>query len=300
MAENKFDFHSVVELTKLCEEHGMTVGEVAMNDAAYDYGMKLADVRKEMEKRLDVVMKSIEDGLQIKERTMSGLSGGDSRKLNHLGNRESVLGENLHNAITYSFAITENNALNGKIVAFPTAGSSGVVPGALVSMYEARKVSYERLISGMFAAGAVGIIIAENAMISGAAGGCQAEIGSAGAMAAAGMAEMLGLKVDSVFDSAAITLKGMLGLVCDPIAGLVECPCIKRNALAISNAYTAVEMSLAGVKSNVPLDEVIAAMKEIGINMNPKYKETAEGGIATTKTGRMVWKKLFGKDIGIK
>jgi L-serine dehydratase len=295
---NKFEFHSAVELAKLAEEHGMTIGEVALNDAAYDYGMKISEVRNEMEKRLDVVMDSIKTGLQIKERTASGLSGGDARKLKHLGIAESILGSNLHRAVTYSFAITENNALNGKIVAFPTAGSSGVVPASLVAMYECKKVSYEKLLMGMFAAGAVGIIIAENAMISGAAGGCQAEVGSAGAMAAAGIAEMLDLKIDNVLDSAAITLKGMLGLVCDPIAGLVECPCIKRNAVAVSNAYTAVEMTMAGIRSNVPLDEVITSMKEIGLAMNPKFKETAEGGIATSKTAKMVWKKLFAKDIG--
>lgn len=292
---NKFDFHSASELLRIADTHGMTLGEVALNDATYDQGQKMALVKAEMQKRIDVITNSVKDGLEIHARSRSGLSGGDAFRLNKMSVEDSILGGVLHKAVTYSLAITESNAMNGKIVACPTAGSAGVLPAALIALMQERKLTEDDLVMGMFAAGSVGIVIAENAMIAGATGGCQAELGTAAAMAAAGLGEMLGLHPDMCTDAAAIALKGMLGLVCDPIAGLVECPCVKRNAIAVGNAFIAVEMVMAGIKSNVPLDEVIGAMKEIGVAMHPKYKETAEGGIAATKTGRMVEKTIFSK-----
>jgi L-serine dehydratase len=244
---------------------------------------------------VSITSESITFGISNDKRTRSGLAGGDAKKLNDL--RDTIVGNELHASITYAMAITEANALHGRVVAFPTAGSAGVVPATLLGFAKCRKIPNDVLVKSYFVAGAIGIIIAENAMISGAAGGCQAEVGSAAAMAAAGLGYICGLNDQQIMDASAIALKSMLGLVCDPIAGLVECPCIKRNAIGVANAYTAVEIVKSGIESNVPLDEVISAMKEIGLKMNPKYKETAEGGIAATKTGKLIWQKLFGKQI---
>lgn len=292
-AMNQYEYNTANELLNLTEKYKVSIGEIALQDSANDYGLGTPYVVAQMQKRITVIENSIKEGLKIETRSKSGLSGGDAKKLNEMDLNKSVVGEILHDAIKKSFAVTESNAANRRIVAFPTAGSSGVVPGALFALYEKKSLSQEKLINGMFAAGAIGIIVAKNAMIAGATGGCQAEVGTAGAMAAAGLAEMLGLTAQQGLDAAAITLKGMLGLVCDPIAGLVECPCIKRNSMALANAYTAIEMVSAGIQSNVPLDEVIGAMERIGNSMNPKYKETSKGGIAVTETGKKIWNRLF-------
>ena len=185
----------------------------------------------------------------------------------------------------------------GKIVAAPTAGSCGILPGAIGAVLKTKDVKKEDAVMSLFTAGAIGMVIANTASISGAEGGCQAECGSASAMAAGAIVEMCGGTPEMVGHATAIALKCILGLVCDPVAGLVEVPCIKRNASGVSLAFTAAELALAGIKSAIPVDEVIIAMKKVGDSMPSALRETAEGGLACTATGKRLQKEIFGKTL---
>ncbi|MCK9918257.1 L-serine ammonia-lyase, iron-sulfur-dependent, subunit alpha, partial [Microbacteriaceae bacterium K1510] len=203
-------------------------------------------------------------------------------------------GPTLLNAVSMSVAVNEVNAAMGTIVATPTAGACGIVPGTLFAVSQKLNPSREEMVNYLFTAGAIGYCIANNAFISGAAGGCQAEVGSATAMAAAAIVEMAGGTPEQSAQAVAIALKNMLGLVCDPVAGLVEVPCVKRNAMGAAIATVAADMALAGIKSVIPTDEVIEAMYRIGCSMPTTLKETAQGGLAATQTGRMIEAKIFG------
>lgn len=194
--------------------------------------------------------------------------------------------------MAYAIAVGEQNARMGRIVAFPTAGGAGVVPGVLFSCAEHFKAGKRKLLRGLFCASAIGIVIAEGSTISAAKGGCQAEVGAAVSMAAAGLTEMRGGSPEQCFDAAAIAFKSYLGLACDPLAGLVEVPCIKRNAIGCMAAIGASDMVISGVQSYVPFDEVVRAAKDIGRTMPKTIKETALGGLAITPTGNRVKKKL--------
>lgn len=182
----------------------------------------------------------------------------------------------------------------GKIVAAPTAGASGILPAVLIVCGEKRGFDDEKICRGLFTAGAVGCIIAKNASIAGASGGCQAETGSAAAMAAGALAELCGADTQTVLDAAAIALKNVMGLVCDPVGGLVECPCIKRNAIGAANAVLSCDLALAGIRSLIPFDEVVSAMKSVGDQMHSDLKETARGGLAATPTAQRLSQKLTG------
>jgi L-serine dehydratase len=292
MAISKYDFTTASSALSLCEKYGIGFAELTLRREEELQEKAVSEIRRAMKNRLGVMREAIASGFAKRERTISGLSGGDADKLLRNKRADNLLGEALYKAINYSFAILETNAGFGRIVAYPTAGSAGTVPGSLLAASEVLLGTEEHLISAMFASAGIGLIIAENAMLAGATGGCQAEVGSASAMAAGALVELRGGSPTQVFSAAAIALKGLLGLVCDPVAGLVECPCIKRNATAISNAFMASEIVLAGVESNIPFDEVVVAMKRIGENMHPSLRETAEGGIATTPTGLKVWDKI--------
>jgi L-serine dehydratase len=198
------------------------------------------------------------------------------------------------NALIKALSASETNACMGKIVAAPTAGSCGILPSVLMTIATERKLDDEQLVMALFTASAVGIVIANKASISGAEGGCQAECGSASAMAAAALVELCGGSPAMVEHACAIAIKSVLGLVCDPVAGLVEIPCIKRNAMGAANAFVSADMALAGIESKIPVDEVIHAMKVIGDCMNPAFKETAEGGLAATPTAKRLMKEVFG------
>jgi L-serine dehydratase len=196
-------------------------------------------------------------------------------------------------AITRAIAIAEYNAAMGKIVAAPTAGSCGILPAAILTMME-HGASEKDAVMALFTAGAFGMVIMNEASIVGAEGGCQAECGSAAALAAATLAEMAGGAPDMAAHAAAIALKNQLGLVCDPVAGLVEVPCVKRNAAGISCAITSADMALAGIKSVIPVDEVISAMREVGETLPQALRETGAGGLAVTPTGLALRQKIFG------
>jgi len=214
---------------------------------------------------------------------------------NYIKSGKTLTGNLLLDAVSKAVATNEVNAAMGTICATPTAGSAGVVPGTLFAVKEKLNPTRMEMIEFLFTAAAFGFVVANNASISGAAGGCQAEVGSASGMAAAAIVELAGGTPAQAAEAMAITLKNMLGLVCDPVAGLVEVPCVKRNAMGASNALTAADMALAGIKSKIPCDEVINAMYLIGQRMPLAHKETAEGGLAATPTGKRLAKEIFGE-----
>lgn len=254
-----------------------------------------AEVLARMEAILAVMEESIAAGLKG-PRSKGGLVGGDGQKLQKYlaSKRQSMLGNFIGKAVVYSMAVGEANAAMGRIVAAPTAGSSGVLPAVLFVLKEEYGVNSLDLAKGLVVAGAIGAVIASRASLAGAAGGCQAECGSAGAMAAGAMVSLLGGTPAQVGNAVAITIKNMLGLVCDPVAGLVEVPCVKRNAGAVAQAIVAAEMALAGIESVIPVDEVIDAMDSVGQSMHCSLKETAQGGLAITPTALALTEKIFG------
>lgn len=245
---------------------------------------------------LEVMEESIAFGLTGAE-SKGGLAGGGALKLQTVlqtGGQEPLCGPVMAGAVVRALAVAEANAAMGRIVAAPTAGSSGVLPAVLFTLKETRNFSYEDLAGGLAVAGSIGMVIASRASLSGAAGGCQAECGSAAAMAAGAAVAMCGGTSEQIGWAVAIALKNMLGLVCDPVAGLVEAPCVKRNAGAAAQALVAADMALAGISSVIPPDEVIDAMAEIGAAMPCSLKETARGGLAATPTARRCRENLFG------
>lgn len=248
-----------------------------------------------MTSMLTVMQESIRAGLSgLKSK--GGLVGGDAAKLQQYFAEERshmIFGKTMSKAIMIAVAVGEANASMGRIVAAPTAGSSGVIPAILFSLKEEKDFSTEQLATALVVAGVVGMIIASRASLSGAEGGCQAECGSAGAMAAAAVVALFHGTARQIGNAVAITLKNMLGLVCDPVAGLVEVPCVKRNAGAAAQAMVGAQMALAGVDSVIPVDEVIDAMAAIGLSMPCSLKETAQGGLAATPTGLRLAKKIF-------
>jgi L-serine dehydratase len=230
---------------------------------------------------------SVAAGLQIDQRSRSGLSGGDSRRLyaHSQGERTSALGAVFERSIAYGLAVLETNAAFGRIIATPTAGSAGIAPACLLTWQEAREASDEEVSRALFTAAGIGKVIGHGACFSGAQGGCQAEIGSACSMAAAALCELDGGTPEQVVQAAAMALQNTLGLVCDPIGGYVEVPCMMRNGLYTLHAFGASAMAIAGLRSIVPFDEVVGALREIGEKMPRIYKETSEGGLAATPTG---------------
>ncbi|MEG1547421.1 MAG: L-serine ammonia-lyase, iron-sulfur-dependent, subunit alpha [Clostridia bacterium] len=286
-----FDFFSGEALLSLCKQHDMTISQVMIQRELQIGNLSVCALREEMAQNLAVMRASIEKGLAQDQCSVTGLTGGDAEKLNDYA-AKAHMGSRMARVVAASMAVVEVNAGMGRIVAAPTAGASGILPGALIVCGEECGWSDDQLIDGLFTAAAVGALIARNATISGAEGGCQAETGTAAAMAAAAIVELSGGKPPIALHAAAITLKNVMGLVCDPVAGLVECPCIKRNALGAVNAVLCADMALAGISSMIPFDEVVMAMKSVGRLMSPDLRETAKGGLASTPTGKAMARRL--------
>ena len=271
------------------ETKGIKISEVILQNQIEELEQSEPVLIERMRTNLNVMRESVQAGLVGKRRSLSGLVGGDAAKVEIYREKGgSLVGEVMSGAIAKALAVAEVNACMGKIVAAPTAGSCGVLPAVLLAVEESRQVSERELLMALFTAAGLGMILAERASVSGAEGGCQAEIGSAAAMAAAAAVELAGGSPRQTADAAAIAMKSMLGLVCDPVGGLVEVPCVKRNATGAMIALMAAEMALAGVKSAIPVDEVIDTMGEIGKQMSCSLKETAQGGLAVTPTGRRI------------
>lgn len=249
-------------------------------------------VLTEMHENAVVMQQSIEIGLSgIKSR--SGLSGGDAQKISQ-STVPSLVGSSMRRAIMRAIAVGEANAAMGKIVAAPTAGASGILPAMLLTLKEDFKLTDDELAQGLIVAGGIGLVIAKRACIAGALGGCQAECGSGAAMAAGMAVYLLHGSPQQICNAVAIAIKNMLGLVCDPVAGLVEVPCIKRNAGSIGQAMIAAELALMDIVSVIPVDEVIDAMKNVGDAIPHTLRETALGGLAVTPTGLSIHQKIFG------
>ena len=248
----------------------------------------------QMEESLQVMEKAVESGMDPRLRSTSGLTGGDAWKMMKYGKTGGITGSFMTGAMARALAVSEYNAAMGKIVAAPTAGSCGIMPGCLVSVMKERGIAREKILRGMFTAAGFGMVIAKRASVSGAQGGCQAECGSAAAMTAAALTEIMGGTPQQAADACAMALKNQLGLVCDPVAGLVEIPCIKRNVAGIMIAFSSADMALAGIVSKIPVDEVVDAMKEVGDSLPCALKETAQGGLANTPTARRMRESVFG------
>ncbi|MDG5788232.1 L-serine ammonia-lyase, iron-sulfur-dependent, subunit alpha [Evansella sp. AB-P1] len=288
-------FKNVEELVALANKENIKISEVMIRQEVDQHERSRKEIINQMEKNLDVMEKAVERGTTEQVKSVSGLTGGDGKKLyEYMQKNETLAGPFILEAVAKAMATNEVNAAMGTICATPTAGAAGVVPGALFTVKNKLNPSREEMVRFLFTSGAFGFVIANNASISGAAGGCQAEVGSATGMAAAAIVEMAGGTPDQSAEAMAIALKNMLGLVCDPIAGLVEVPCVKRNAFGASNAIVAADLALAGIVSRVPCDEVIDAMYRIGEVMPSTLKETAEAGLAATPTGRYYKEKIFG------
>lgn len=288
-------FRNVADLVDQAVSQNKPIHALMIEQECEATGLPRERVIEKMDENLRVMEQAVERGLQG-VRSLSGLSGGDAVRLQaYRQSGRSLTGPVFLEALTYAVATNEVNAAMGIICATPTAGSAGVVPAVLLALRDRLGMSREDQIHFLFTAGAFGGIIANNAMISGAAGGCQAEIGSASAMAAAAAVEAAGGTPAQSAQALAIALKNMLGLSCDPVAGLVEVPCIKRNAAGAANALCAAELALAGVESRIPCDQVIDAMLKIGQSMPVALRETAQGGLASTPEGRAIRKRVFQK-----
>lgn len=288
-------FRNVSELVELAVSKSIPISEVMILQEMEVTGRDRETVMDLMKKNLDVMEQAVERGIKEGVKSHSGLTGGDAVLLQkYIESGKSLAGKTVLDAVSKAVATNEVNAAMGTICATPTAGSAGVVPGTLFALRDKLEPTREQMVRYLFTSGAFGFVVANNASISGAAGGCQAEVGSATGMAAAAIVELAGGTPEQSAQAMAIALKNMLGLVCDPVAGLVEVPCVKRNAIGASIAITAADMSLAGITSRIPCDEVIDAMYKIGESMPTALKETAQGGLAATPTGRELEAKIYG------
>lgn len=299
-----FIFHNTKDLLERCKENSMPIWEVMLQ-----YEMQMSPRTKEeiwtmLEQRLQVIFDGVDAAIEHPEMSPSGMAGKsapllargvhDFKKLE----KELLLNESCIRAMLGAVATGENNARMGVILAFPTAGAAGVLPGVIYGAKHKLDLNRDQMVQMMLTASAVGIIIANSATLSGAAGGCQAEVGSATAMAAAALTEVRGKSPETTMHAASLALKNMIGLACDPIGGLVEVPCIKRNGIGAVFAMSASDMAYLGVESFVPFDEVVRAMREVGDLMSPKIRETALGGLAVTPTGQAVAERMGLLNIG--
>lgn len=295
VANMDFNFTSGSALLKICEDASLPISQVMMER---EYELKeTPEIEDRMKRAYGIMKEAIATSLARSERSMGGLIGGEARKLDDLRKRgENICGSPISKAITYAMGVLECNASMGLIVAAPTAGSSGVLPGVLVALQEECGFSDEDMETVLFNAGAIGYIIARNATVSGAEGGCQAEVGAASAMAASAVVELMGGSPSQCLDAAATAIANVLGLVCDPVAGLVEVPCQKRNAMGAANALVCAEIALAGIENIIPFDETVGAMYRVGKSMPCELRETALGGIATTPTAQRLSTERYGRD----
>ena len=286
-------YQAIDELVKTAISEGKNISDIVINQQAMEQHCTIDELYQQMACTLEVMRESVQSGVKSKHRSPSGLSGGDAYKLlDAVKKGHTVGGTTLDMALVRALAVTEVNATMGRIVAAPTAGSCGILPATILTVMETKDVPEHKAIMALFTAGGIGLVISKQATISGAQGGCQAECGSAAAMAAAAIVEMVGGSPRQAAHACAIALKNVLGLACDPVAGMVEVPCIKRNAIGAANAFVAADLALAGIESAIPADEVVQAMRSIGLQMPAALKETAEGGLASTPTGRELAQKL--------
>ncbi|GAB6107149.1 L-serine ammonia-lyase, iron-sulfur-dependent, subunit alpha [Fusibacter bizertensis] len=289
-------FTSGLDIINYCNKTNQRLHEVSLSSEIEKTGRSYGYIRDYLKNVLHVMENAVAAGINDDDNHIKGkIIGNDSVLLRRrIETSKTVCGDTVAKAVAYALSTMEVNASMGKVVASPTAGSCGVLPAVLMTTKERFSLSEENLLEGLLAANMIGTIVAKNATISGAEGGCQAEVGTASAMASGAVVYMLGGTPEQVFNAAAMCFKNLLGLVCDPIAGLVESPCAKRNGMGAANALLCAEMSLAGINSIIPFDEVVEAMYRVGKALPPSLRETSMGGLATTKTGVQISTELFG------
>ncbi|NEW08405.1 L-serine ammonia-lyase, iron-sulfur-dependent, subunit alpha [Paenibacillus sp. SYP-B3998] len=290
------NFTTLQELKVLCEQRNMSIGRVMLEEQSAESGRPSEQEFAQMADYYTIMKSAVERGLHENTTSRSGLTGLDAQRVMTFRDQaESNLGGAASEVMAYALAVSEVNASMGRIIATPTAGSCGIIPGVFVSCQQRFGWDDEHMVYGLFAAGAIGYVIANNSFISGAEGGCQAEVGSAIGMAAGALVELRGGTAEQAIHAVGLALKNSLGLICDPVGGLVEIPCIVRNGFGAVTALAAADMALAGVRSVIPSDEVVQVMLEVGSSMPDKHRETAGGGLAQTPTGRKIMSELKNK-----
>ncbi len=292
-----FLFDSFEGWKNYCDQQKRSLTAVVLDYEEEQKGRSEAETRSGLRTAWEVMKDAVHSGLNDEMTSRSGMINNGAKKVYRYP--KAVISKEFQNLISRALAAKEVNSCMGRIVAAPTAGASGIMPGVLYTLQEIHKIEDEKIIDAMLLAAGIALIMEQKASISGAVGGCQAETGTAAAMGAGAIVFCLDGNTEQIFNAVAITVQCMLGLVCDPVAGLVEVPCVVRNASAAAIANTAAQIALADVSSVIPVDEVIEAMGEIGASMETRYKETAMGGLAATKTGQAIAKKVLIRDIEI-
>lgn len=289
-------FYTIEELVnQAVEKHNGSIADLMVATEMETSGRSREDIREIMSRNLQVMKESVVNGLTA-DKSISGLTGGDALKMDtYLKSGNTLSDTTILSAVRNAMAVNELNAKMGLVCATPTAGSAGCLPAVLSTAIDKLQLNNDQQLDFLFTAGAFGLVIGNNASISGAEGGCQAEVGSASAMSAAALVIAAGGTAFQASQAVAFVIKNMLGLICDPVAGLVEVPCVKRNALGSSFAMVAADMALAGIESQIPVDEVIDAMYQVGSALPTAFRETAEGGLAATPTGKRFSKEIFGE-----
>lgn len=289
------EYDSIAAICEAAEQRQTTISALVLSDQAEQMEVSEEVLYERMKNSLHVMQEAVREGKNPSLRSTSGLTGGDAARIEAYAASGGITGSFLNHAMARAVAVSEYNAAMGRIVASPTAGSCGILPGTVVSMLEEGRCDEHAAVMALFTAGAVGMVIAEKASIAGAQGGCQAECGSASAMAAAALVELEGGTPAQSAHACAMAIKNQLGLVCDPVAGLVEIPCIKRNVSGTAIAFTSAELALAGVESRIPVDECVTAMRQVGDLLPCSLKETSQAGLAATPTGVRLKKQVFGE-----
>lgn len=288
-------FESFASWKTYCEQKKLLLYEPVLEYEMEQKNRKEADIWAGLQKAYEVMKDAVTTGLEEEMTSRSGMINNGAKKVYR--NPITVLSREFQVLISRALAAKEVNSCMGRVVAAPTAGASGILPGTLVTLQELHKLDDRKILEGLLVGAGIAFIMEQKASISGAVGGCQAETGSAAAMAAGAIVYCLGGNIDQAFNAVAITVQCMLGLVCDPVAGLVEVPCVVRNASAAAIANSSAQIAISDVSSVIPVDECVEAMGEIGQSMETRYKETAEGGLAATTTGRAIAKRVLIHDI---
>ena len=288
-------YNKAKELKDLCVKTGKEIWQIAIDKDFENTGIEEADLLELMHETLEVMRDSAYKGLDQAVYSMSKITGGSAVKVNKYA-EDSVSGKTITRAMAMALSVSEVNSSMGRIVAAPTAGASGILPAALFTMQEKYGYDDDKLVEALIVAGVIGEIIAQNASISGAEGGCQAECGSAAAMAAAAICYLRDFDIDTIFASAAFAIKNILGLVCDPVLGLVEYPCNLRNASSVVNAIISADLAMSGFPCLIPLDETIDSMRQVGNSLPEALRETALGGLAATPTAEKLGEEMEEKN----
>lgn len=292
-----FLFESFADWKKYAVEQNIPLHEVVLEYERTQKNRTNEQIMEGLNKAWEVMKDAVHTGLEEEMISRSGMINNGAKKVYRYPT--PVLSKEFQNLISRALAAKEVNSCMGRVVAAPTAGASGIMPGVLYTVQEIHKIDDKKIIEAMLLAAGIALIMEQKASIAGAVGGCQAETGTAAAMGSGAIVYCLGGDIDQIFNAVAITVQCMLGLVCDPVAGLVEVPCVVRNASAAAIANSSAQIALANVSSVIPVDEVIEAMGEIGSSMETRYKETALGGLAATKTGQAIAKRVLIRDIEI-